>query len=123
MCAATLEHPAVRLARRLGREPRAEEAEHVLRRGADAQDAARRELARLLQAQRRYGEAEREWRAVAAAAPGDLGIWQGHLRVLRLLHRFGDTEALLAEGAHRFGGGRGSGCGHCSASRSPARSD
>ena len=106
MSAATLDHPAVRLARRLGREPRAEEAEHVLRRGADAQDAARRELARLLPAQRRYGEAEREWRAVAAAAPGDLGVWQGHLRVLRLLHRFGDTEALLAEGAHRFGGGR-----------------
>ena len=45
MSAATLDHPAVRLARRLGREPRAEEAEHVLRRGADAQDAARRELA------------------------------------------------------------------------------
>ncbi|MGD9511559.1 MAG: tetratricopeptide repeat protein, partial [Geminicoccaceae bacterium] len=106
MCAATLEHPAIRLARRLGREPRADEAEHVLRR-TGSHGAARFELARLLQAQRRYGEAEREWRTLTATAPGDLGAWQGHVRVLRLLHRFGDAEAVLAGGRQRFGDVRG----------------
>jgi tetratricopeptide (TPR) repeat protein len=70
------------------------------------QATARAELARLLQAQRRYAEAEREWRALAEAAPADLSGWQGHLRTLRLLHRFEEAEDLLAEGRRRFGDGR-----------------
>ena len=102
MCAASLEHPVIRLASRLGREPRAEEAEHVLRR-TGSHGAARFELARLLQAQRRYGEAEREWRSLAETVPGELGARQGHVRVLRLLHRFGEAEAQLAAARQRFG--------------------
>lgn len=89
-----------RLARRLGRENRTDEAELVLRRSTG--DVSARELARLLQAQRRYAEAERQWRAAVAERPGDPGVWQGHVRVLRLLHRFKDADAALGVGRQRF---------------------
>ncbi|MFO1046546.1 MAG: glycosyltransferase family 2 protein [Geminicoccaceae bacterium] len=90
----------VRLAHRLGRETRADEAELVLRRSSGSAPA--RELARLLQAQRRYGEAEQQWRAAVADHPDDPAVWQGHARVLRLLHRLKDAAAALEVGRQRF---------------------
>ena len=90
----------LRLAHRLGRDTRSDEAELVLRRSTG--HAPARELARLLQAQRRYAEAEWQWRAAVADRPDDPGAWQSHVRVLRLLHRFKDAEALIEVGRRRF---------------------
>ena len=55
--------PVLRLAQRLAREQRPDEAEAILRRssiGGATAPAIARELARLLQAQRHYGDAERQ---------------------------------------------------------------
>src|SRR3712207_5620165 len=88
--------PLVRLARTLARQGRADEAEVVLERvvphaAAPAASAESRELARLLQAQRRYREAEDRWREIRLAVPGDASALQGLLRVVRLRHRFVDA--------------------------------
>jgi hypothetical protein len=90
------------LAQRLAREHRTDEAEAILRRlaaGTTAR-AATAELARLLQAQRRYAEAA--WRGVLAGSPEDQSAWSGLLRVLRLRQRFADAESLAVQAGQRW---------------------
>jgi predicted Zn-dependent protease len=101
--------PALGLAQRLARERRADEAEAILRRARTAGDtttATAAELARLLQAQRRYGEAQAQWRAILAATPDDLSALHGLLRTQRLRVQLVDAEALVADGMRRWPGAR-----------------
>ena len=101
--------PALRLAQRMAREHRADEAEAILRRARTAGDttaATAAELARLLQAQRRYGEAETQWRAILDTAPDDLPALHGLLRIQRLRLRLVDAAALAADGMRRWPGAR-----------------
>jgi Flp pilus assembly protein TadD len=97
--------PLLRLAQRVAKERRPDEAEALLRRarpGTAATSVIDRELARLLQSQRRYGEAERQWRQVVVAAPDDPAALHGLLRVLRLRHRLADAESEVADGSRRW---------------------
>src|SRR3954454_14885670 len=97
--------PLLRLAQRVAKERRPDEAEALLRRarpGTAATSAIDRELARLLQSQRRYGEAERQWRQGVVAAPDDPAALHGLLRVLRLRHRLADAESEVADGSRRW---------------------
>ena len=92
------------LAQRMARERRTDEAEAILRRlpaGGTAK-AARAELARLLQAQRRYTEAEAAWRGALEQAPEDQPAWHGLLRVLRLRQRLDDAEELAFRALQRW---------------------
>ncbi len=100
--------PVIGLAQRMVRERRVDEAEAILRRMAPgtATKAATAELARLLQAQRRYAEAETAWRSVLERAPEDQAAWNGLGRVLRLRLRFDDAEELAAEALRRWPGSR-----------------
>ena len=101
--------PALRLAQRMARERRADEAEAILRRASAAGNrtlSISAELARLLQAQRRYGEAEAHWRGSLATAPDDLAAFSGLLRILRLRLRLLDAETLVADGLRRWPGAR-----------------
>ena len=90
----------VGLAARLVRERRSDEAELLLRR--DPARAARIELARLLQAQRRHAAAEATWRGLLADNPDDQTAWTGLLRVLRLRLRFADAASLAGEALARW---------------------
>ena len=95
----------LRLAQRLAREQRPDEAEAILRRAAQGEATARaiaRELARLLQAERLYGDAELQWRQIVAASPDDPAALHGLARILRLRHRLADAEALVTEGSRRW---------------------
>jgi tetratricopeptide (TPR) repeat protein len=102
--------PPLRLARLLAREGRLEEAEAVLARvpaAANGDPAGlAKELARLLQAQRRYGEAETRWRAIAEAVPEDVGALQGMVRTMRLRHRFTDAARTIEGALARAPGSR-----------------
>ncbi len=96
--AATSASP-LRLARLLASQGLLDEAEAVLehaRRDRGEPTAVGAELARLLQTQRRYGQAEDRWRAALAATPDNLDTFQGLLRALRLQHRFADVESMVA---------------------------
>ncbi|MEK0085616.1 tetratricopeptide repeat protein [Benzoatithermus flavus] len=100
---------SLRLARQLAREGRIEEAESVLERARAASgDPAEpaKELARLLQAQRRYGEAEVRWRTIVETAPHDVGALQGLVRTMRLHHRLVDAARTIGEALARTPGSR-----------------
>lgn len=98
---------ALRLARELRREGRADEAAWVYRElaGTPAHAGqARLELARLLQGEGRFAAALELYAALAADEPDESRASLGRLQALRRLHRHADAELGAGELAARFPG-------------------